>query len=83
MDVYNQTLEFLFNRLQAFHRVGATAYKPGLHTTLALSEAFGSPHVGLRTIHVAGTNGKGSTAHTLAAVLQACLLYTSPSPRDS
>lgn len=82
MDVYNQTLEFLFNRLQAFHRVGATAYKPGLHTTLALSEAFGSPHVGLRTIHVAGTNGKGSTAHTLAAVLQAAGLktglYTSP-----
>ena len=82
MNVYNQTLEFLFNRLQAFHRVGATAYKPGLHTTLALSEAFGSPHVGLRTIHVAGTNGKGSTAHTLAAVLQAAGLktglYTSP-----
>lgn len=82
MYVYNQTLEFLFNRLQAFHRVGATAYKPGLHTTLALSEAFGSPHVGLRTIHVAGTNGKGSTAHTLAAVLQAAGLktglYTSP-----
>lgn len=82
MNVYNQTLEFLFNRLQAFHRVGATAYKPGLHTTLALSAAFGSPHVGLRTIHVAGTNGKGSTAHTLAAVLQAAGLktglYTSP-----
>lgn len=82
MNVYKQTLEFLFNRLQAFHRVGATAYKPGLHTTLALSEAFGSPHVGLRTIHVAGTNGKGSTAHTLAAVLQAAGLktglYTSP-----
>lgn len=82
MDIYNQTLEFLFNRLQAFHRVGAAAYKPGLHTTLALSEAFGSPHVGLRTIHVAGTNGKGSTAHTLAAVLQAAGmkvgLFTSP-----
>lgn len=82
MDVYNDTLEFLFNRLQAFHRVGAAAYKPGLHTTLALSEAFGNPHTGLRTIHVAGTNGKGSTAHTLAAILQASGLkvglYTSP-----
>lgn len=82
MDTYDKTLEFLFNRLQAFHRVGATAYKPGLHTTLNLSAAFGSPHVGLRTIHVAGTNGKGSTAHTLAAVLQASGLkvglYTSP-----
>lgn len=79
---YRDTLEFLYNRLQAFHRVGATAYKPGLHTTLALSEAFGNPHRGLRTIHIAGTNGKGSTAHTLAAILSAAGyrtgLYTSP-----
>lgn len=79
---YKETLEFLYNRLQAFHRVGATAYKPGLHTTFALSAAFGNPHSVLRTIHVAGTNGKGSTAHTLASVLTAAGyrtgLYTSP-----
>lgn len=82
MDEYNTILEFLFNRLQAFHRVGAAAYKPGLHTTLALSHAFGDPHAGLRAIHIAGTNGKGTTAHTLAAILQASGLktglYTSP-----
>lgn len=79
---YSETLDFLYNRLQAFHRVGATAYKPGLHTTLALSGLFGNPHDGLRCIHVAGTNGKGSTAHLLASVLQCAGyrvgLYTSP-----
>lgn len=82
MDEYNSTLEYLFNRLQAFHRVGATAYKPGLQTTFSLSAAFGNPHAGLPCIHIAGTNGKGSTAHTLAAVLQSqgyrTGLYTSP-----
>lgn len=83
---YSETLDFLYNRLQAFHRVGATAYKPGLHTTLALSALFGNPHVGLPCIHVAGTNGKGSTAHLLASVLQSAGykvgLYTSPHLRD-
>ena len=83
---YTQTLEWLYNRLQAFHRVGAAAYKPGLHTTLNLCRAFGDPHKRLRTIHIAGTNGKGSTAHTLAAVLQLAGyktgLYTSPHLMD-
>lgn len=79
---YNQTLDFLFNRLQSFHNDGATAYKPGLDKALKLSAAFGNPHRKLRVVHVAGTNGKGSTAHTIASVLMAAGLrvglYTSP-----
>lgn len=82
MDKYTETLEYIYNKLQAFHRVGATAYKPGLHTTERLSAAFGNPHLAVPFIHVAGTNGKGSTAHTLSAILQAqgykTGLYTSP-----
>ena len=71
MDIYNQTLEFLFNRLQAFHRVGPAAYKPGLHTTLALSEAFGSPHVGLQMFDVPQilTNGKGGPDRTSTTMI--------------
>lgn len=79
---YNETLNFLFNRLQSFHNLGATAYKPGLETAYALSAAFGNPHIGLPTVHVGGTNGKGSTSHSIASVLQAAGLnvglYTSP-----
>lgn len=79
---YDETLNFLFNRLQSFHNIGAAAYKPGLETTLKLAHAFGNPHLKFRSIHVAGTNGKGSTAHSLAAVLMAAGLkvglYTSP-----
>lgn len=79
---YQQTLDFLYNRLQAFHNIGAKAYKPGLETTLRLCEAFGNPHLRIKTVHIAGTNGKGSTAHTIAAVMQSAGLrtglYTSP-----
>lgn len=79
---YQQTLEFLFNQLPMFQREGASAYKPGLDTTLRLSELFGNPHNNIRCIHIAGTNGKGSTAHTIAAVLQSAGykvgLFTSP-----
>ncbi len=79
---YAETLDFLYNRLAAFHRIGNAAYKPGLDTSLALSHALGDPHAGLRCIHVGGTNGKGSTAHTVAAILSAAGyktgLYTSP-----
>lgn len=79
---YQQTVEFLFNRLPMFEKQGAGAYKPGLETTLALSAMFGNPHNSLKTVHIAGTNGKGSTASTLAAVFQAqglkVGLYTSP-----
>lgn len=79
---YEQVLEGLYGRLQAFHRVGGCAYKPGLGTTRALSAAFGNPHDKFATIHVGGTNGKGSTAHLLASVLTCAGyrtgLYTSP-----
>lgn len=79
---YNQAIEFLYTRLPMFQRVGAPAYKPGLDTSIALAAAFGNPHESYKTIHVGGTNGKGSTAHTLAAVLQSAGykvgLYTSP-----
>lgn len=79
---YKQTLDYLFTATPMFHREGAAAYKPGLQTVSALSGLFGSPHAKLRCIHVAGTNGKGSTAHTLAAILQAAGLrvglFTSP-----
>lgn len=79
---YKETLEYLFGQLAMFSRTGAEAYKPGLGATEALSEAYGGPHRAFRAIHVAGTNGKGSTSHTLAAVLQSAGykvgLYTSP-----
>lgn len=79
---YQETLEYLYTATPAFHQVGAKAYKPGLDTTLRLMASVGNPHLGLRCIHVAGTNGKGSTSHLLAAALQAAGLrvglYTSP-----
>lgn len=79
---YGETLDFLFNRLQSFHNDGAKAYKPGLEKALRLSRAFGNPHEKFRSIHVGGTNGKGSTAHSLCSILMAAGLkvglYTSP-----
>lgn len=83
---YQETLDFLFNRLQSFHNAGAVAYKPGLEKAYRLSEAFGNPHEQFKSIHVGGTNGKGSTAHSLASVLMAAGLrvglYTSPHLMD-
>ena len=79
---YNETLEYLYNAAPAFEKVGAGAYKEGLSNTLALDEHFNHPHRRFKTIHVAGTNGKGSTSHSLAAILQEAGykvgLYTSP-----
>lgn len=79
---YADTLDELYNDYAAFHKIGAGAYAPGLGTTLTLADALGNPHKRFKTIHVGGTNGKGSTAHTLAAVLQRAGykvgLYTSP-----
>ena len=79
---YNEALEYLYSRLPMFSRVGAAAYKPGLETSVALADAFGNPQRKFRSIHIAGTNGKGSTSHSIAAVLQAAgyktALYTSP-----
>lgn len=79
---YQQTLQFMFDRLPMFHRVGKAAYKANLDNTTALDNYFGNPHKKFKTIHVAGTNGKGSVSHMLASVLQAAGyqtgLYTSP-----
>lgn len=79
---YQQTLDFLYTQIPVFQREGASAYKPGLERSLALAGAFGDPHKRFPSVHIAGTNGKGSTAHTIAAVLQRAGyktgLYTSP-----
>ena len=79
---YEQALDFLYTQLPMYQRQGAPAYKPGLETSRRLAGAFGDPHGRFRSIHVGGTNGKGSTAHTIAAILQAAGyrtgLYTSP-----
>ena len=82
MNGYKETIEWLFRQLPMFSRVGAAAYKPGLDTSLRLDAHFGHPHRRFKSIHVAGTNGKGSCSHLLAAMLQSegyrVGLYTSP-----
>ena len=79
---YQQTVDYLYASQPAFHLVGAAAYKPGLNNTYRLMEHLGNPHQQLRAVHVAGTNGKGSTSHLIAAALQAqgykVGLFTSP-----
>ncbi|MBQ6096162.1 MAG: bifunctional folylpolyglutamate synthase/dihydrofolate synthase [Bacteroidales bacterium] len=79
---YQQTLDYLFNALPAYHRIGAAAYKADLANTEAMMEHLGHPERGFRSIHVAGTNGKGSVSHFLASILQEAGykvgLYTSP-----
>lgn len=82
MTAYDDAIEFLYTRLPMFQREGAPAYKPGLDNVRLLDDIFGRPHTKYPTIHIAGTNGKGSTAHTIAAILQSAGyrtgLYTSP-----
>ncbi|MCH5235130.1 MAG: bifunctional folylpolyglutamate synthase/dihydrofolate synthase [Muribaculaceae bacterium] len=79
---YKEALEFLFSQLPMFSRTGAPAYKPGLDTSIELSKYFDDPHKKFKSIHVGGTNGKGSTSHMIASVLQSqgykVGLYTSP-----
>lgn len=79
---YQETCEYLYSQMPMFERQGASGYKEGLSNTLALDEHFGHPHQSFSTIHIAGTNGKGSCSHTIAAILQECGLkvglYTSP-----
>ena len=83
---YDETIEYLFNSTPLFQNVGKAAYKEGLANTLALDEYFGHPHTKFKTIHVGGTNGKGSTSHSLASVLQSAGykvgLFTSPHLKD-
>jgi len=79
---YNSVLDYLYNSLPVFQKIGTAAYKEGLENTHVIDQRLNHPHRKYRTIHVAGTNGKGSTAHILAAILQQSGyktgLYTSP-----
>lgn len=83
---YQQTLDYLYSQLPMFTRDGASAFKKDLTNTLELCKRLGDPHKKFKSVHIAGTNGKGSTSHMLAAVLQTAGyktgLYTSPHLRD-
>lgn len=83
---YKETLDYLFVKTPMFSQVGAAAYKEGLDTTMALAKAYEEPYKTYKTVHVAGTNGKGSTTHSIASVLQESGyktgLYTSPHLKD-
>ncbi len=83
---YQQTLDYLYAKLPMFTRIGSSAIKKDLTNTLVLCEALGNPQKKIKTIHVAGTNGKGSVSHMLAAIMQTAgyktALYTSPHLKD-
>jgi len=83
---YQETLEYLYHTLPMFSRVGAAAIKKDITNTVLLCEAIDNPHTKFKTVHIAGTNGKGSTSHMLAAILQTAGyktgLYTSPHLKD-
>lgn len=83
---YRDAVDYLFRQMPMFERDGKSGYKEGLANTIALDRHFGHPHRSYKTIHIAGTNGKGSCSHTIAAILQSCGykvgLYTSPHIRD-
>ncbi len=83
---YPETINYLFTKLPMFSRIGAAAFKKDLTNTIRLCEALGNPQNTFKSIHIAGTNGKGSTSHMLAAVLQTAGyktgLYTSPHLKD-
>ena len=83
---YQETLDWMFNKLPMYQRIGAAAYKADLNNTIQLLQMLGNPHQNFKSVHVAGTNGKGSTSHMLASVFQEAGyktgLYTSPHLRD-
>lgn len=83
---YHETLSYLYDKLPMFTRIGAAAYKKDLHNTIELCQALGNPQQQFKSVHIAGTNGKGSTSHMLAAILQQSGyktgLYTSPHIQD-
>jgi dihydrofolate synthase / folylpolyglutamate synthase len=83
---YQSVIDYLFTRLPMFSRIGAAAYNKDLHNTLALCKFLNDPHKKIKTVHIAGTNGKGSVSHMLAAVFQSAGyktgLYTSPHLKD-
>lgn len=82
MMTYEETCDWLFHQIANFESQGQSGYKASLDNMLKLDEHYGSPHKSFRSIHIAGTNGKGSVSHTIAAMLQTCGyrvgLYTSP-----
>lgn len=86
MMSYEAVLEYLYSRLPMFHRIGPAAYKPDLNNTIALCQRIGDPQKELKTVHIAGTNGKGSTSHLIASALQEAGyktgLCTSPHLKD-
>lgn len=86
MNSYQETIDYLYSQLPMYQRTGPAAYKDSLDNTLALDKMYGHPHRSFKTIHVAGTNGKGSVSHMLASVLQEAGyktgLYTSPHLKD-
>lgn len=83
---YQQTIDYLYAKLPMFTRIGAAAYKENLHNSIALCNALDNPQTKFKSVHIAGTNGKGSTSHMLAAILQQAGyktgLYTSPHLKD-
>jgi dihydrofolate synthase/folylpolyglutamate synthase len=83
---YQETLDYLYKQLPMFHRIGAAAYKADLNNTLQICELLNHPEKKFKSVHIAGTNGKGSTSHMLAAILQTAGyktgLYTSPHLKD-
>jgi dihydrofolate synthase/folylpolyglutamate synthase len=83
---YAETLSYLYEQLPMFSRIGVAAYKKDITNTIELCEALGDPHTKFKSIHIAGTNGKGSVSHILAAILQTSGyktgLYTSPHLKD-
>src|SRR5580658_2010223 len=83
---YEETLDYLFKKLPMFSRIGAAAYKKDLTNTLLLCNFLGNPQFFFKAVHIAGTNGKGSTSHMLAAIFQKAGyrtgLYTSPHLND-
>jgi dihydrofolate synthase/folylpolyglutamate synthase len=83
---YRETLDYMFSQLPMFQRIGPAAYKADLSNTIALCRLLGNPEKGFRSVHVAGTNGKGSVSHMIASVLQEAGyktgLYTSPHLKD-
>src|SRR4051794_10253447 len=83
---YEETIEWLYKQLPMFSRIGAAAYKNDLHNTLTLCSYLDEPQQKFKSIHIAGTNGKGSTSHMIASILQEAGyktgLYTSPHIKD-
>ncbi|MEO6290492.1 MAG: bifunctional folylpolyglutamate synthase/dihydrofolate synthase, partial [Ginsengibacter sp.] len=83
---YEQTLHYLYNKLPLYSNLGLKAYKADLKNTIALCNFLDNPQDKIKTIHIAGTNGKGSTSHMLAAIFQQAGyktgLYTSPHLKD-